>query len=403
MTSSALRSSASLPIRTFSAQLCKGLGLVQSRFVQQMIFGIHRTQSLHLTDIARSLGEDIALHATHKRLSRNLARKDLTGFISNALLQRAARDVTQDMMLVVSHYSLSKRFATRMEFIRGADRSSLDDGYHVCDISGVDPSSPDVYIPLLSRLWSRHAPDYHSDESEILSAVNQVYSATAGRGVFYCQETSIPDHIILALIHQPNLRTMLRVDNRETAFNFIRQLFPPDTLAHFELPHGKLMFKLVSADFTSQWLGRSNNKPVELSLFLEFGGLSVQLPDTGKHATIILTRNSPDQYLPTSNVAYLTTGSKVSKYEQQWSLLMNQFLAQNAANAAIDHKSRFNQSDFRVLTYDRLQLLNVLLQAVSHFEAFIEGTVRIEDQLITADPHRGKHPRDFMVPTDISV
>ena len=84
-----------------------------------MIFGIHRTQSLHLTDIASSLGEDIALHATHKRLSRNLARKDLTGFISNALLQRAARDVTQDMMLVVNQYSLSKRFATRMEYIRG--------------------------------------------------------------------------------------------------------------------------------------------------------------------------------------------------------------------------------------------------------------------------------------------
>ena len=60
------------------------------------------TQSLYLTDIARSLGEDIALHATHKRLSRNLARKDLIGFISNALLQRAARDVTQDMMLVVN-------------------------------------------------------------------------------------------------------------------------------------------------------------------------------------------------------------------------------------------------------------------------------------------------------------
>ena len=368
-----------------------------------MIFGIHRTKSLHLTDIARSLGEDIDLHATHKRLSRNLARKDLTGFISNALLQRAARDVTQDMMLVVNQYSLSKRFATRMEYIRGADRSSLDDGYHVCDISGVDPSTPDVYIPLLSRLWSQHAPDYHSDASEILSAVNQVHSAIAGRGVFYCQETSIPEHIILALIHQPNLRTMLRVDNHETAFNFIRQLFPPDTLAHFELPHGKLMFKLVSADFTSQWLGRSDNEPVEMSLFLEFGGLSVQLPDSGKHATIILTRNSPDQYRPTRNVAYLTTGSKVSKYEQQWSLLMNQFLAQNAANAAIDHKSRFNQSDFRVLTYDRLQLLNTLLQAVSHYEAFIEGTARIEDQFITAGPHPGKHPRDFMVPTDISL
>ena len=403
MTSSALRSAAPLSIRSFSANLCKGLGLVQTRFVQQMIVGIHRTQSLHLTDIARSLGEGIALHATHKRLSRNLARKDLTGFISNALLQRATRDVTQDMMLVVNHYSLSKRFATRMEYIRGADKSSLDDGYHVCDISGVDPSSPDCYIPLLSRLWSRHAPDYHSDASEILSAVNQVYSATEGRGVFYCKDTSIPDHIILDLIHQPNLRTMLRIDNRETAFNFIRQLFPPGTISYNELPHGKLMFKLVTADVANQRMGRKDNEPVEVSLFLEFGGWSVQLPGSGKPATIILTRNPPDQYRTALNNAFLTTGSKANKSEQLWSLILNQFLAQKVANAAIDHKSRFNQSDFRVLTYDRLQLLNVLLQAVSHYEAYIEGTFRLEDQSITAQPHRGKHPRDFMVPTEISL
>ena len=150
-----------------------------------MIVGIHRAQSLHLTDIARSLGENINLHATHKRLSRNLGKKDLIEFISTALLDRAASNVTQNMILVVQYYDLPKQCARHMEYVRGSDIASFDDGYSVCDISAIDPASPDHYIPLLSRLWSRHAPEYQNDTTEILTAVNQVNSATAGRGVFH--------------------------------------------------------------------------------------------------------------------------------------------------------------------------------------------------------------------------
>ena len=108
MSSTVLRSASSLPIRSFSAQLSRGLDRVAARFIQQMIVGIHRARSVHLTDIARSLGEDVELHATHKRLSRNLSRQGLTEFISSALLQRAAQDVTPDKILVVCYYDLPK-------------------------------------------------------------------------------------------------------------------------------------------------------------------------------------------------------------------------------------------------------------------------------------------------------
>ena len=135
MTSSALKSAAPLPIRSLSAGLTQGLGVVPARFVKEMIVGIHRAQSLHLTDIARSLGEDVELHATIKRLSRNLTKTGLTEIISTALLERAAREVTEDMILVVSCYDLPKRFANRMEYARGSAAASHDDGYYVCDIS----------------------------------------------------------------------------------------------------------------------------------------------------------------------------------------------------------------------------------------------------------------------------
>ena len=50
-------------------------GRVRKKFVKCMLKGIQRKQSVNLTEIAKSLDEGIRLHATQKRLSRNLLKK----------------------------------------------------------------------------------------------------------------------------------------------------------------------------------------------------------------------------------------------------------------------------------------------------------------------------------------
>ena len=399
MTSSALKSATSLPIRSFSAELARGLGMVPARFVQEMIVGIHRAQSLHLTDIARSLGEDVELHATLKRLSRNLTKTGLTEFISTALLERAARDVTEDMILVISCYDLRKRFATRMEYARGGSDESPDDGYHVCDISAIDPASPDYYMPLFSRLWSRHAPDYKSDETEILAAVNQVYSATEGRGVFDWPQVTMEPDFIWTLAQAPDLRAISYVADRDATVMVDGQPRTVSNLASSgERPYSKLIFKMVDEPFARRVTGTQDARSAELSLSLNFGSLSVQL-DTGKQATLILERTTWEHGWP-GNAVVLATGVATGTQNQLWELLQNHHLAQDTEFTVASHKSRFNQSDVRVLTYDRLQLLNILLQAVIHYEAHVENTLTVEKHTYTSDPHPGDHYRDFTVPVD---
>ena len=51
-------------------ELCSDMGKISSRFVEEMVFGLSASGSVRLTEIGRALEEDIALHATHKRLSR---------------------------------------------------------------------------------------------------------------------------------------------------------------------------------------------------------------------------------------------------------------------------------------------------------------------------------------------
>jgi len=64
-------------IHYFSGELCKGTGTLVSRFVEESIFGLSASGSVRLTEIGRALEEKIPLHATHKRLSRNLADENL--------------------------------------------------------------------------------------------------------------------------------------------------------------------------------------------------------------------------------------------------------------------------------------------------------------------------------------
>jgi hypothetical protein len=205
-----------------------------------------------------------------------------------------------------------------------------------------------------------------------------------------------------ALAQEPDLRTVFRVANVETPFIVDKKLSTLSELVpRVELPYGNLIFKMATAAGVRHLIKGDEEETVETSLFLQFGGLPVRLPDTEKPATLILTRRTLDRAgiaAPGDTIAYLATGTKAETHEALWPLLQNQYLTIDAINAGINHKSRFSQSDFRVLTYDRLQLLNVLLHAVTHYEAYIDRTFRIDNHPISKNPHQGDHPRDFIVP-----
>jgi hypothetical protein len=395
MSSSLLKSANSMRIRAFSAELTRGLGVVSTKFVQEIIVGIHHAQSLHLTDIARSLSEDVALKATIKRLSRHLAGQGMTEFITTALLELATREVIEDIILVVSCRALQKPFATQMEYVRGDGDSSDEGGYFVCDISAFDPALPDQYVPILSRLWSRHAPDYQSDESEILAAMSQVNSATGGRGIFYCARSKIGTLTPWWLSKVPDLRSVFIIDNHDKKVMLDGRLWSLSDLASkIELSYGRIIFKMVNAPFSSRIAGTQEGQQAELSILERFGSLAVEL-DNGKRATFVLERKTSRHDLTPVDDFYLATGAPTATRNQLTTLLDNYYKSIEIDKAANNHKIRFNPSDVRVLSYGRLQLLNVLMQAVTYYEAYVEKAFPLESHGVSSEPHEGDHSRDF--------
>jgi len=72
-----VRSRLKAQLTKFSLELCEGLTKPLTKFVSQMLFGIQSSQDVKLSNIARSLQEEMALIRTEKRLSRNLKSAEL--------------------------------------------------------------------------------------------------------------------------------------------------------------------------------------------------------------------------------------------------------------------------------------------------------------------------------------
>ena len=77
MQDSKLRSRLKAQLTKFTLELGQSLSRPHQKFVGQMLFGIQASQDVKLSNIARSLQEQIPLIKTEDRLSRNLKAKRL--------------------------------------------------------------------------------------------------------------------------------------------------------------------------------------------------------------------------------------------------------------------------------------------------------------------------------------
>ena len=153
-------------IHYFSGELCNGMGLVSaSRFVEEAVYGITCSGSARLTQIGRALEEKIPLHATHKRLSRNLADQSLEHSIGSNVLKLGSKHINENTLLIVDPSDIQKKYAKKMQYltqVRDGSEGTIGKGYWLCEVVGCEVGSNEI-TPLAQQLWSQDAPDFKSD------------------------------------------------------------------------------------------------------------------------------------------------------------------------------------------------------------------------------------------------
>jgi hypothetical protein len=108
---SKLRSRLKAQLTKFTLELGQTLSRPQQRFVGQMLYGIQASQDVKLSNIARSLQEQIPLIKTEDRLSRNLKAKTLEAELATQLAKMAGARIQSNTVLCLDLSDIRKEYA----------------------------------------------------------------------------------------------------------------------------------------------------------------------------------------------------------------------------------------------------------------------------------------------------
>ena len=195
----------SLPISRFKAQLSKFSGIISKhfckstqRFFREMLYGIQASQDVKLSNIGRSLQEDIALIKTEDRLSRNLSKEDFSDHINTEIIRLADDKITDDMVISIDPGDIMKPYAKAMENLCGVWDGSEGEaakGYHLCQVTAANLEHNKI-VPVYCEAYSSAEKGYVSSTEKVKEVISKVIKKTGTHGVWAIDRMGDCDDII---------------------------------------------------------------------------------------------------------------------------------------------------------------------------------------------------------------
>lgn len=198
-------------IKKFSSRLTRDLSKPKRRFVSQVLFGMQASRDIKLSNISRSLNEDIKLIKTENRLSRHIKSKDLTAHINNRLIEESGWRITKDTVLALDTSDINKPFAKKMDnlvHVWDGSEGKVSQGYWITEViaAGIKDENP---MPLYSELYSHEIEDFKSENNQIIKAITTVNSHTKGKGI-WTMDRGADRKILVGELNRLNQRFVIR-------------------------------------------------------------------------------------------------------------------------------------------------------------------------------------------------
>jgi hypothetical protein len=338
-------------IKKFSGELSSGICKTAGRFVAEAVYGIQAKKSVMLSEIARSLNEEIALKKTENRLSRQINREGLGRAVEKNLLSLASRRIKKKTLLVVDISDISKDHARRMEHlgrVRDGSTGKIKDGYWTIKVIGTEPEGVHI-TPLLNRLYSQRAPEYDSENDEILKAVRAVSRAAERRGVFVIDRGGDRKKLL-----HPLLNTEAKFIIRMTGTRHL--VYRGRAVRAAELAAGCRML------YTEQVIREKDGK--EQSCQIQYGYRKVKLPGRNEKITMVVVKGFGKKPM------LLLTNVKVRRSRKSCYFIVHSYIKRwNVEETIRCIKQSYDLENIRLLRYRGLQNMMVMALCAMYFAA----------------------------------
>ena len=162
-------------IKNFSKKISNGINTKKKRdFVFDMIYGLIASSSCNLSEIGRSLNEEITLKALEKRLCRNLdefnnGKEIVSSYedIENKTIfenyeKEIKGKIDEDTVFCFDPGDLTKKYTTKFEgidIIKDGSTGEYAPGYHMIEVAGLSKKEK-LPIPVYTRLFSAQEKEW---------------------------------------------------------------------------------------------------------------------------------------------------------------------------------------------------------------------------------------------------
>lgn len=352
-------------IHHFSGKLSQGLPKVAQRFVEEMIYGIQTRGFVRLSEIARSLNESISLHKTINRLSSQLKRPGLRKHITDAVMREAAARIKENTLLIVDPTDIIKPYARKMEYlaqVRDGSKKEIGDGYWVCQVIAAECGEARI-IPLYNELYSQLAPDFDSENREILKAVDTLSRHVENRGIYVIDRAGDRRKLFDPLLNRKK-RFLIRMDGDWHLVYRGKKSLALDLAYSCPLPYADRIIK--------------EDKGREKNYHLEYGFRKVRLPWRTEQLYMVVVKGFGETPM------MLLTNVKMRKKRSLLWWAVQAYITRWRVEETIRFiKQSYHLEDIRVLRYERLRNMAALVLASSYFAAVYLG-MRAKLEILTA-------------------
>ncbi len=357
MHDSRIRSRLKAQLSKFSGELCAGLSKPLEKFACQMLFGIQASQDVKLSNIARSLKEDIELIETEKRLSRNLKAKELERELTPRLVSMGSQRVQPNTVLALDLSDIRKEYAQKMEhlaMVRDGSTGELHQGYWLCDVTAAEVNGSEI-VPLYQKLFSAEAEEFHSENAEILAAVDLIRGHTGGRGIWAIDRGGDRKKLLEPLLDRGQ-RFVIRSTGKRTVIDRRKlQGSVAEVAGRCRLRHQARIIKIQDG----------KEKVYEL----RYGAVPIRLPGRSEQLWLVVVAGFGDEPLMLLTHLEIRAGDSQSL----WWIVQIYLTRWKIEETFRFVKHSCNLEDIRVMKYQRLKNLVILVTAAAYFAATFLG------------------------------
>lgn len=153
-------------LMNFSKKISTGLSKSDSKFLMDMLFGISVSGSTLISEISRSLKENIKLGYTIERLCNHLSSFDESNLIMNNYFDECRNHFGDKPIVLFDDSDISKIYGKKFEdlddVIDGSNKEkSITPGYHVCEAVALTKMEKQP-ISLYSKIYSCKSDNFIS-------------------------------------------------------------------------------------------------------------------------------------------------------------------------------------------------------------------------------------------------